>query len=313
MKKPLIILTGPTASGKTDLSVRLAKRVNGEIISADSMQVYKRMDIGTAKISKAEMCGIPHHLIDIAEPWEEFNVALFKKYADECIDDILSRGHIPVIAGGTGFYINAVLYDTKFTEHQTDYKLRKSLYDYAEANGNNALHEKLREIDPEYASEIHPNNVKRIIRAIEYRTITGEKFSEHNRREREKESPYNYAYFVLNMDRNRLYTRIDSRVDKMIADGLYDEVKELIRLGCNKDMVSMKGLGYKELISYHMGSVSFDEAVNTIKQETRHFAKRQLTWFKREDNIIWLDKDKKTDDELLGYIICILKEKGIGV
>ncbi len=313
MNKPLIILTGPTASGKTELSIQLAKRIDGEIISADSMQVYKKMDIGTAKITKDEMRGVPHHLIDIIEPWEEFNVAVFKKYADNCIDDILSRGHIPIIAGGTGFYINAVLYDTKFTEHPSDSELRKSLFDYAKTNGNDALYEKLMETDPDYALEIHPNNIKRAVRAIEYYTITGEKFSEHNNRERKKASPYNYAYFVLNMDRERLYKRIEERVDKMISQGLYDEVKELISLGCNKDMTSMKGLGYKELIDCYLGKVSFEEAVNTIKQSTRHFAKRQLTWFKRENNIIWLDKDKKTDDELLRYIICIIKEKGIGV
>ncbi len=312
MKKPLIILTGPTASGKTDLSIRLAKLTDGEIISADSMQVYKRMNIGTAKIKEDEMCGIPHHLIDIKEPWEEFNVALFKEYADKCIDDILSRGHIPIIAGGTGFYINAVLYDTSFTEHKTDYELRQKLFDYARDNGNEAIYEKLKDIDSEYAEEVHPNNVKRVVRAIEYYIITGEKFSVHNSRERKKDSPYNYAYFVINMNRKRLYERIGLRVDKMIEDGLYNEVKELVRLGCNEDMVSMKGLGYKELIDCISGNVSFDEAVENIKQETRHFAKRQLTWFKRENNIIWLDKDKKTDDELLSDIICIIKEKGIG-
>lgn len=312
MKKPLIILTGPTASGKTALSLRLAALVGGEIISADSMQVYKGMDIGTAKISEEEMRGIKHHLIDIVEPWEEFNVMLFKKYADDCINDILSRGKIPIIAGGTGFYIQAVLYDTSFTEQRTDYVLRENLFNYARDRGNAALHAKLSAIDPEYAADIHPNNVKRVVRAIEYYTVTGEKFSVHNNRERKKESPYNYAYFVLNMDRNRLYKRIDMRVDRMIEDGLCNEVKKLMELGCNKDMVSMKGLGYKELIDYYMGNISYEEAVSAIKKETRHFAKRQLTWFKRENNIIWLDKDRETDDELLNHIICILNEKGIG-
>lgn len=310
-KKSLVILTGPTASGKTSLSIKLAKRINGEIISADSMQVYKGMNIGTAKISPDEMDGVCHHLIDIIEPLDEFNAAEFKRLAGDCIDEISSRGHIPIIAGGTGFYINAVLYDTSFTEHKTDNELRRSLFDYADRFGNEALYAKLCEIDPEYAVTVHKNNVKRIVRALEYYTLTGEKFSEHNNRERMKESPYNYAYFVLNMDRNRLYKRIDERVDKMIADGLFDEVKELMALGCTKDMVSMKGLGYKEIIDYYTGEASYDEAIETIKRETRHFAKRQLTWFKREPDIIWLDKDTGTDDELLEYIMSIIKEKGI--
>ena len=300
MAKPLVIITGPTAAGKTGLSVKLAKKINGEIISADSMQVYTGMDIGTAKITKKEMCGIPHHMIDIIEPAEEFNVALFKKYAASYIDEITSRGHIPIIVGGTGFYIRSVLYE-----------LRQKLFDYAKKNGNDALFAKLLEIDPVSAETIHANNVKRVVRAIEYHTLTGERISEHNARERMKSSPYDFAYFVINMDRKELYERIDRRVDTMINDGLVDEVKELTKKGLSKNMVSMKGLGYKEIIEYFEGALTLDESINLIKKETRHFAKRQLTWFRREKDVIWLDKSKKDDDILIDEILQVLKNKGI--
>ncbi len=311
MAKPLVIITGPTAAGKTGLSVKLAKKINGEIISADSMQVYTGMDIGTAKITKKEMCGIPHHMIDIIEPAEEFNVALFKKYAASYIDEITSRGHIPIIVGGTGFYIRSVLYDTEFTSCDTDYELRQKLFDYAKKNGNDALFAKLLEIDPVSAETIHANNVKRVVRAIEYHTLTGERISEHNARERMKSSPYDFAYFVINMDRKELYERIDRRVDTMINDGLVDEVKELTKKGLSKNMVSMKGLGYKEIIEYFEGALTLDESINLIKKETRHFAKRQLTWFRREKDVIWLDKSKKDDDILIDEILQVLKNKGI--
>lgn len=311
MAKPLVVITGPTAAGKTGLSVKLAKKINGEIISADSMQVYTGMDIGTAKITKEEMCGIPHHMIDILDPAEEFNVALFKKYAGSYIDEITARGHIPIIVGGTGFYIRSVLYDTEFTSCDTDYELRQKLFDYAKENGNDALFAKLLEIDPVSAETIHANNVKRVVRAIEYHTLTGERISEHNARERMKSSPYDFAYFVINMDRKVLYERIDRRVDTMIDDGLVDEVKELTKKGLTKDMVSMKGLGYKEIIEYFEGALTLDESINLIKKETRHFAKRQLTWFRREKDVIWLDKSKKDDDILIDEILQVLKNKGI--
>lgn len=311
MAKPLVVITGPTAAGKTGLSVKLAKKINGEIISADSMQVYTGMDIGTAKITKEEMCGIPHHMIDILDPAEEFNVALFKKYAGSYIDEITARGHIPIIVGGTGFYIRPVLYDTEFTSCDTDYELRQKLFDYAKENGNDALFAKLLEIDPVSAETIHANNVKRVVRAIEYHTLTGERISEHNARERMKSSPYDFAYFVINMDRKELYERIDRRVDTMIDDGLVDEVKELTKKGLTKDMVSMKGLGYKEIIEYFEGALTLDESINLIKKETRHFAKRQLTWFRSEKDVIWLDKSKKDDDILIDEILQVLKYKGI--
>ena len=311
MKKPLIIITGPTASGKSNISVSLAKKINGEIISADSMQVYKHMDIGTAKITKEEMQGVTHHLIDVLDPRDDFNVSLFKEYANNAIEDILSRNRIPIIAGGTGFYIQSVLYDTQFTEHETDTHLRNDLFNYAEKYGNEALHDKLKALDPVYAENVHINNVKRVVRAIEYCTLTGQSFSEHNETEHNRTSPYNYAYFVLDMDRELLYDRINIRVDRMFDDGLLDEVRELKKLGLNKDMVSMKGLGYKEVLDYLDGIYTLDEAINIIKRETRHFAKRQLTWFRRENDTIWLKKTAENDDLLLESMIQTINEKGI--
>ncbi|MBE5929151.1 MAG: tRNA (adenosine(37)-N6)-dimethylallyltransferase MiaA [Lachnospiraceae bacterium] len=311
MKKPLIIITGPTASGKSNISVSLAKKINGEIISADSMQVYKHMDIGTAKITKEEMQGVTHHLIDVLDPRDDFNVSLFKEYANNAIEDILSRNRIPIIAGGTGFYIQSVLYDTQFTEHETDTHLRNDLFNYAEKYGNEALHDKLKALDPVYAENVHFNNVKRVVRAIEYCTLTGQSFSEHNETEHNRTSPYNYAYFVLDMDRELLYDRINIRVDRMFDDGLLDEVRELKKLGLNKDMVSMKGLGYKEVLDYLDGIYTLDEAINIIKRETRHFAKRQLTWFRRENDTIWLKKTAENDDLLLESMIQTINEKGI--
>lgn len=310
-KKPLIVLTGPTAVGKTELSVKLANLINGEIISADSMQVYKHMDIGTAKVTKEEMMGVPHHLIDVLEPKEEFNVTIFKQMAKECIDDIVSRKKIPILAGGTGFYIQAVLNDIEFTEHESDNTLRDELLKYARENGNDALYMRLQKLDPDAAQKIHPNNVKRVIRALEYCMVTGELFSIHNEKESQKTSPYNYAYFVLTRDREQLYKRIDKRVDIMFEQGLVDEVRKLTESGCTRDMVSMQGLGYKEVIDYLDGVHSYEDMVYILKRETRHFAKRQLTWFKREKNVIWLDKDSYTDDGLLLQIKEIIQKKGI--
>lgn len=300
--KPLIIIAGPTAVGKTNLSVNLAKRINGEIISADSMQVYKGMDIGTAKIKTDEMNGVRHHLIDILEPWEDFNVSKFKQYADNCIKEINERGHIPIITGGTGFYIQAVLNNIEFTEHPEDTQLREELYEYAQNEGAEALSRRLSKLDAKAGASIHPNNVKRVVRALAYCIQTGEKFSEYNERESQKTSPYNYKYFVLNTDRETLYNRIEQRIDIMLKEGLVDEVKGLVKNGCTKDMVSMKGLGYKEIIDYLDGTCSYDEAVNNLKKETRHFAKRQLTWFRREKDAIWIDKTNKDDQTLLDEI-----------
>ena len=310
--KNLVILTGPTAVGKTALSINLAKAINGEIISADSMQVYKKMDIGTAKVMSEEMDGVKHYLIDAIEPTEDFHVVRFQKMVLEAMDEIYAKGKIPIICGGTGFYIQAILYDIQFTEQEIDEDYRKSLEDFADENGNEALHERLNEVDPESAASIPAANRKRVIRAIEYFHQTGEKFSVHNEREKQRTSPYNFAYFVLNDDRAILYNRIDKRVDIMMKAGLLDEVKMLLSLGCKPGMTSMDGIGYKEIISYLDGNITLEEAVELIKKNSRNYAKRQLTWFRREKEVTWLDKTVLKDDkQLLDYILSQLKEKGI--
>lgn len=308
----LIILTGPTAVGKTALSIGLAKAVNGEIISADSMQVYRKMNIGTAKIEPEEMQGVRHHLIDILDPGEEFNVVLFKKYALEAMRDIYSRGKIPVVVGGTGFYIQALLYDIDFEENDNDMSYRDELQKLAKSHGNSYLHSMLRQVDPESADKIHENNVKRVIRALEFYRKTGMKISEHNATESQKESPYNFEYFVLNDDRSRLYDRIDRRIDIMLGQGLVDEVKQLVQEGYSRDLVSMQGLGYKEIIDYIQGNCSLDEAVYTLKRDTRHFAKRQITWFKREKHVTWINKNEFDNEAgILAYMLDRLREKEI--
>ncbi len=303
-KRPLIILAGPTAVGKTELSINLAKRLNGEIISADSMQVYKRMDIGTAKIMPDEMQGVKHYLVDEFEPWDEFNIAVFKERCDKYIEEIYAKGKIPILVGGTGFYIQAVLYNIDFAETEIDSKFREKLQHFADCHGAQALHDELRKIDPASADAIHPNNVKRVIRAIEYYEQTGQKISEHNETEKKKESPYDFRFFVMTLPREILYDRINRRVDIMRERGLESEVKGLLDEGCTKDMVSMQGLGYKEIIDAFAGNITMDDAFEKIKQETRHFAKRQFTWFRREKDVTWLDKSSfDTEEELLEYCV----------
>ena len=311
--KPLVILAGPTAVGKTELSIRLAKRINGAIISADSMQVYKYMDIGSAKIMPDEMEGVKHYLIDELDPSDEFNIVRFQQMAKDALKEIYANGQIPIVAGGTGFYIQALLYDIDFTHQDSDEAFRKEMADYAAEYGAEALHEKLKEIDPVSYKTIHANNTKRVIRALEYYRMTGQPISAHNEQEHQKVSPYNFAYFVLTDDRKHLYDRIDYRVDLMMKKGLLDEVKNLYDMGYHKDMVSMQGLGYKELLSYLDGECSLEEAVYIIKRETRHFAKRQLTWFRRERDVIWLDKSayQYNDQRILTDMCRILQEKGI--
>lgn len=312
MKKPLIILTGPTAAGKTKLSIALAKTVGGEIVSADSMQVYKHMDIGSAKIRPEEMQGVPHHLVDILEPWEEFHVVRFQQMAKAAMDGIWERGRIPLLVGGTGFYIQAVLRDVDFTENEES-PYREELSRLAKQNGSAWLHGELKKVDPESAEAIHENNVKRIIRALEFYRMSGRKISEHNEEQRGKISPYNFAYFVLNDDRAKLYARIEERIDEMFAEGLVQEVAGLKEMGCRRDMVSMQGLGYKEILAYLEGECTLKEAVLTLKRDTRHFAKRQLTWFRREQGVIWMNKEDYAYDEgrILSSMLEILKEKGI--
>ena len=313
MKQPLIILTGPTASGKTALSVELAKRIGGEIISADSMQVYRHMDVGSAKVTAEEMDGVPHHLIDVLNPQDAFNVVVFQEMAKKAMEEIYRNGHIPIVAGGTGFYIQALLNDIDFTENDGDTEYRQSLEKLAAEQGANVLHEKLRAVDPASADAIHANNVKRVIRALEFYEQTGKRISEHNEEERQKESPYNFAYYVLNMDRARLYSRIDMRVDKMVEDGLVEEVEKLKSMGCTRDMVSMQGLGYKEILDYLAGECSLEEAIYILKRDTRHFAKRQLTWFKREKEVSWLTQEEFDFDreKILAWMVDDLKKRGI--
>lgn len=312
MKKPLIILTGPTAVGKSALSIALAKAVNGEIISADSMQVYRQMDIGTAKIMPEEMDGVPHHLIDVLSPKEDFNIVLFQKMAKEAMEKIYAQNKIPILVGGTGFYIQAVLYDIDFTESEEDSPYREELWQVAKTQGEAVLHQMLMECDPEAAKEIHPNNVKRVIRALEFYKSTGKKISEHNAQERQKESPYDFLYLVLNQDRAILYDRIEKRIDLMVEQGLVEEVRALKEQGCHKEMVSMKGLGYKEILSYLDGECTLEEAIEILKRDTRRFAKRQLTWFRREKEPVWIDKGNyKDEDEILIDILKMLDEKGI--
>lgn len=311
-KKPLIILTGPTSVGKTSLSISLAKAVNGEIISADSMQVYKYMDIGTAKITSKEMEDIPHYLISEFMPDEEFNVVKFQKYAKDYINAIYEKNKIPILVGGTGFYIQAVLYDIDFEESNSDYSYREELTQLAINKGTLFLHELLTKVDPSSAEAIHPNNLKRIIRALEYVKQTGQPISAHNEEQRNRKSPYLYRYFVLNKERSKLYEAINNRVDIMINNGLVNEVKQLLDMGYTKDMVSMQGLGYKELIDFIEGHYSLEEAIYKLKKDTRHYAKRQLTWFKREKDVTWVNKDDFTkEDEILEFLLEDLKKKKI--
>ena len=306
-------MTGPTAVGKTAASIGLAKAVEGEIISADSMQVYRGMDIGSAKISRKEMDGVRHYLVDVLEPEEEFNVVKFQRLARQAAEEIYSRNKIPIVVGGTGFYIQALLYDIDFTENDGDISLRQELEKTAEEKGPEYLHQLLQEVDPQAARDLHPNNIKRVIRALEFYRQTGQKISEHNRKERAKESPYRYAYFVLTDDRARLYDRIDRRVDAMMEACLLEEVRSLRDRGVKRTCTSMQGLGYKELYACLEGECSLDEAVRIIKRDTRHFAKRQLTWFRRERDVIWLDKGRFLQDEgrILQEMLRCLKEKQI--
>ena len=310
--KPMVILTGPTAVGKTALSIRLAKAIGGEIISADSMQVYQKMNIGTAKIKTDEMEGIPHYLVDVLDPAEEFHVARFQKMAKEALQNIYGKGKIPLVVGGTGFYIRSLLYDIDFEEEEQDMEYREMLWKMSREEGNEALHRMLSQKDPVSAQKIHPNNVKRVIRALEFYRLNGYPISEHNEKESQKESPYQFAYFVLNQDRKKLYERIDQRVDLMMEAGLLKEVQELKEEGYGKSLVSMQGIGYKEIYEYLEGNLTLDQAVDLIKKDTRHFAKRQLTWFGREKDVIMIQKEQfETEEEILQHMLEILKQKGI--
>ena len=313
-KLPLVLLCGPTAVGKTKLSIDLAKAINGEIISADSMQVYKYMDIGSAKITEEEKEGIRHHLIDILDPHDEFSVADFKNYAKKCAEDIASRGKIPIVVGGTGFYVQALIYDIDFESGEgANTSLRKQLENIAKEKGPEVLYEMLKERDPESCSYIHMNNIKKVIRAIEYFEETGSPISAHNEEMHQRDSIYNFAYFVLNDDREKVYDNIDKRVDIMLDSGLLEEVTKLKDMGLTRDYVSMHGLGYKEILEYLEGDIPLEEAVYKIKRDTRHFAKRQITWFKREKEVIWLNKPSfaYNNEAIISYIKETLNDKGI--
>ena len=304
MKDKLIIITGPTAVGKTALSIKLAQKINGEIISADSMQIYKGMDIGTAKVTPEEAEGIKHYLVDVLEPTQDFNVFEFQRMAKEAVRTITSKGKTPIVAGGTGFYIRALLYDADF-EEMGDIGIRKRLEKEASFHGKEAIYEKLKKLDPEYADSVHPNNVKRVIRALEYIEQTNEKFSEYNKRLGEKESPFDFNYFVLMDDRDIMYSNIDKRVDKMIEDGLVDEVRSLLDKGISPKNTSMQAIGYKEITDHLEGLCTLEEAVEKIKQNTRHYAKRQLTWFRKEKTVTFIDKRDfdRDNDRILEYIM----------
>lgn len=310
--KPLVILTGPTAVGKTELSIQLAKKINGEIISADSMQVYRTMDIGTAKIKPEEMEGVKHYLIDVLNPDEEFNVVRFQQMAKQAMEEIYAKGKVPIVVGGTGFYIQALVYDINFEENNEDSSYRKSLELLLEEKGAAYLHTMLKEVDEKSAEDIHQNNSKKVIRALEFYHQTGKKISEHNEEQRVKESPYNSAYFVLTNDREVLYERINRRIDCMVEEGLIEEVSKLKEQGYDRSLVSMQGLGYKEIIAYLEGEITLEEAIYILKRDTRHFAKRQLTWFRREREVIFIDKSELvTTDMQLQDIMKQLKEKEI--
>ena len=291
MKQPLLIIAGPTATGKSAAAAELAIRMNGAVISADSMQVYRGMDIGSAKVTEEEMRGVPHYLIDCVDPYESWNVVRFQQKAREAVREIAGSGRLPILCGGTGFYIQALLYDVDFTEMEEDTALRESLQKIAAERGPGALHAMLAEKDPASAAAIHPGNVKRVIRALEFAGGTGQSIAAHNLAQREKEAAYSAVFFVLTMDRKKLYGLIDRRVDMMMEKGLLDEVTSIRDAGIPRDSTAMQGIGYKQLYGYLEGEYSLDEAVRLIKRDTRHFAKRQLTWFRREKDVRWVDID----------------------
>lgn len=313
MKKPLVVLTGATSVGKSNLSIRLAQKLNGEIISADSIQVYRYMNIGSAKLKPEEMQGVVHHLIDVLNPDEDFNVVRFKEMALTSMESIYAKNKIPIIVGGTGFYIQALLNDIDFSDMAEDISFRRELDEMLMNNGKIYMHELLFQIDPESAAKIHYNNSRRVLRALEYNRMTGKKISEHNSDQHARLSPYNFAYFVLNRPREILYQNINQRVDQMIENGLKEEVASLLKMGYERNLISMQGVGYKEMAAHLAGEAGFAETVETIKKNTRHFAKRQITWFKREKKVTWLNYEdfNNEQDEVLEFIMNTLHNEEI--
>ena len=303
-KDKLIILAGPTASGKTSVSIDLAKRIGGEIISADSMQVYRGMDVGTAKIKADEMQGVKHYLINVLDPTEDFNIVKFQDMVKYSIEEIKRNGHIPILVGGTGFYIQSIIYDIKFDKEEDNGSIRKVLEEEYDKMGADFMYEKLKKIDSVSAENIHKNNKKRIIRAIEYFLINNALISEHNESQRKKDSPYDFRFFVLNPPRDILYDRINQRVDKMVDEGLVREVKDLKNAGLSIENISMQGIGYKEILEYLDGEITLDEAIDNIKQNTRHMAKRQVTWFKREKDVIYINPfEFDNNEKIVDYMV----------
>ena len=303
-KDKLIILAGPTASGKTSVSIDLAKRIGGEIISADSMQVYRGMDVGTAKIKADEMQGVKHYLINVLDPTEDFNIVKFKNMVKYSIEEIKRNGHIPILVGGTGFYIQSVIYDIDFDTQDDNGDIRKALEEEYDKMGADFMYEKLKNIDSVSAENIHKNNKKRIIRAIEYFLINNALISAHNESQRQKDSPYDFRFFVLNPPRDILYDRINQRVDKMVDEGLVEEVKDLKNAGLSSANISMQGIGYKEILEYLNGVTTLEEAIDNIKQNTRHMAKRQVTWFKREKDVIYINPfEFENNEKIVDYMV----------
>lgn len=303
----IIVLVGPTAVGKTYVSVELAKRLGTEIISADSMQIYKGMDVGTAKIREDEKQGIIHHMIDIVSPDEDYSVSEFKYEAEKIIDRLSEEGKIPIIVGGSGLYVNSIIYDLNFGNAKSDEKLREYYTYYYKEHGEDALYDKLLKIDPEAAGKIHKNNVKRVIRALEVYDITGLKFSDINTDIRKESNKYDCILLGLSMERKLLYERINKRVDEMLSAGLLEEVKTLMDKGYKKNLVSMRGIGYKEIIDHLEGIIGYEDAAAILKRNTRRFAKRQYTWFLKDRNVKWFSMDNleeidNTIKDILDYI-----------
>jgi tRNA dimethylallyltransferase len=307
-KIPIIIILGPTAVGKTDIAIEVSKKLNAEIISADSMQVYKYMDIGTAKPSEEERQCIPHYLLDVVYPDEDFNVSLYKRLADNKIKEVHSRGKLPLVVGGTGLYINSIIYSMSFSEAKSDTEYRKQLMTLMEERGKDWLHNKLSVVDPESANRLHPNDIRRIIRALEVHHITGKPISDDITGYVEN-CYYSVTLIGLSMDRETLYERIDRRVDQMVSNGLLDEVSWLVEKGYGIHLNSMQGLGYKEILQYLIGRRTLTESIHILKRDTRRFAKRQFTWFRRLPHVNWVDVGVFSDKNMLVEHIVNLIEK----
>jgi len=307
-KKPIVVLVGPTAVGKTAASIALAQQLNGEIISGDSMQIYRGLDIGTAKITPEEMQGVTHHLLDIRDIEESFSAADFKVEADKIIADIHQRGKLPIIVGGTGFYINSLIYEYHFGEAITDEAYRTELQAFVDIHGKEALHQRLAEIDATTAARLHANDVKRVMRALEVYHVTGKPLSAMENQVNKQVLRYPTVYLGLGMERERLYERINQRVDLMMEQGLLEETKTALAKGVSPQAQSMTSLGYRQIIQYLQGEVSLEKAIELIKRDTRHFAKRQLTWFRHDPNLIWVMKDGKTEEEVETELLAKIKE-----